>query len=83
MFYNCSIRFGVIDDDILKYLDYFIKNFKIKIAKILDIRNHILYNSNVIALSAINYLIYGELAEWSKAAVLKTVEVRASWGSNP
>ena len=26
---------------------------------------------------------YGELAERSKAAVLKTVEVRASWGSNP
>ena len=28
-------------------------------------------------------LINGELAERSKAAVLKTVEVRASWGSNP
>ena len=28
-------------------------------------------------------LYYGELAERSKAAVLKTVEVRASWGSNP
>ena len=26
---------------------------------------------------------YGELAERSKAAVLKTVDVRASWGSNP
>ena len=25
----------------------------------------------------------GELAERSKAAVLKTVEVKASWGSNP
>ena len=23
------------------------------------------------------------MAEWSKAAVLKTVEVQASWGSNP
>ena len=30
-----------------------------------------------------NNLISGELAERSKAAVLKTVEVRASWGSNP
>ena len=26
---------------------------------------------------------YGEMAERSKAAVLKTVEVKASWGSNP
>ena len=26
---------------------------------------------------------YGEMAERSKAAVLKTVDVRASWGSNP
>ncbi len=25
----------------------------------------------------------GELAEWSKAAVLKTVELKGSWGSNP
>lgn len=25
----------------------------------------------------------GGLAEWSKAAVLKTVEPRGSWGSNP
>ena len=24
-----------------------------------------------------------EMAEWSKAAVLKTVEVKASWGANP
>ena len=28
-------------------------------------------------------LYYGELAERSKAAVLKTVDVKASWGSNP
>lgn len=28
-------------------------------------------------------IIHAELAERSKAAVLKTVEVRASWGSNP
>ena len=27
--------------------------------------------------------IYGEMAERSKAAVLKTVDVKASWGSNP
>ena len=27
--------------------------------------------------------IYREMAERSKAAVLKTVEVKASWGSNP
>ena len=26
---------------------------------------------------------FGELAEWFKAAVLKTVEVKASGGSNP
>ena len=26
---------------------------------------------------------YGEMAERSKAAVLKTVDVKASWGSNP
>ena len=26
---------------------------------------------------------YREMAERSKAAVLKTVEVKASWGSNP
>ena len=26
---------------------------------------------------------FGEVAEWSKAAVLKTVEARASVGSNP
>ena len=26
---------------------------------------------------------FGEMAEWSIAAVLKTVEVRASGGSNP
>ena len=25
----------------------------------------------------------GEMAEWSIAAVLKTVELRGSWGSNP
>jgi hypothetical protein len=25
----------------------------------------------------------GGLAEWSKAAVLKTVECNSSWGSNP
>ena len=25
----------------------------------------------------------GEMAEWSIAAVLKTVEPRGSWGSNP
>ena len=29
------------------------------------------------------YLQTGEVAEWSIAAVLKTVEVRASGGSNP
>ncbi len=28
-------------------------------------------------------MAYGGLAERSKAAVLKTVDVRASWGSNP
>ena len=33
--------------------------------------------------SSQNLKLYGELAERSKAAVLKTVEVRASWGSNP
>ena len=27
--------------------------------------------------------IYGEMAERSKAAVLKTVVVKATWGSNP
>ena len=27
--------------------------------------------------------INGEMAEWSIAAVLKTVEPRGSWGSNP
>ena len=27
--------------------------------------------------------IYGRMAERSKAAVLKTVDVKASWGSNP
>ena len=26
---------------------------------------------------------FGEMAEWSIAAVLKTVELRGSWGSNP
>ncbi len=26
---------------------------------------------------------YGELVEWSNTAVLKTAEVKASWGSNP
>ena len=25
----------------------------------------------------------GEMAEWSIAAVLKTVELKGSWGSNP
>ena len=29
------------------------------------------------------YFCAGELAERSIAAVLKTVEVKASWGSNP
>ena len=29
------------------------------------------------------YIQYGELAEWSIAAVLKTVELRGSVGSNP
>ena len=29
------------------------------------------------------YIYYREMAERSKAAVLKTVEVKASWGSNP
>ena len=29
------------------------------------------------------YLCTGEMAEWSIAAVLKTVEVKASGGSNP
>ena len=33
--------------------------------------------------SLLKNLISGELAERSKAAVLKTVDVRASWGSNP
>ncbi len=27
--------------------------------------------------------IYGEMAERSKAAVLKTVDLKGSWGSNP
>ena len=27
--------------------------------------------------------VNGGLAEWSKAAVLKTADVKASWGSNP
>ena len=31
----------------------------------------------------IESVVFGELAEWSIAAVLKTVEVRASGGSNP
>ena len=31
----------------------------------------------------IESVLFGELAEWSIAAVLKTVEVRASGGSNP
>ena len=31
----------------------------------------------------LHYLCNGKLAEWSIAAVLKTVEVRASGGSNP
>ena len=29
------------------------------------------------------FLKKGEMAEWSIAAVLKTVELRGSWGSNP
>jgi hypothetical protein len=29
------------------------------------------------------YFCRGELAEWSIAAVLKTVELKGSWGSNP
>ena len=34
-------------------------------------------------ISAMIYKSSGEMAEWSIAAVLKTVEVRASGGSNP
>tara|TARA_B100001778_G_scaffold179591_1_gene147690 strand:+ start:189 stop:329 length:141 start_codon:yes stop_codon:yes gene_type:complete len=30
-----------------------------------------------------NLIRYGELAEWSNAAVLKTVEPKGSGGSNP
>ena len=30
-----------------------------------------------------SYLCFGKLAEWSIAAVLKTVDVKASGGSNP
>ena len=29
------------------------------------------------------YFAPGELAEWSNAAVLKTVDCNRSWGSNP
>ena len=32
---------------------------------------------------AIKKILFGEMAEWSIAAVLKTVELRGSWGSNP
>ena len=30
-----------------------------------------------------SYRLFGEMAEWSIAAVLKTVELRGSGGSNP
>ena len=52
-------------------------NFK----KVLDTGYKIIYNVLVANVTKLN--IYGELAERSKAAVLKTVDVRASWGSNP
>ena len=32
---------------------------------------------------AMHFLMHGEMAEWSIAAVLKTVELRGSGGSNP
>ena len=32
---------------------------------------------------SLNHTNHGEVAEWSKAAVLKTVEPRGSQGSNP
>ena len=38
-----------------------------------------MYNKQVL----VKDLIFGELAERSKAAVLKTVVVKATWGSNP
>ena len=59
-------------------------NFKISILKIIFLQKT-LAKIKIIVYNNIVYKIttYGELAERSKAAVLKTVEVRASWGSNP
>ena len=45
--------------------------------------NKNVYNKNTCLNKASTSIFFGELAERSKAAVLKTVVVKATWGSNP
>lgn len=43
----------------------------------------VIENSNIFAPRKTKNIVFGEMAEWSIAAVLKTVEGNTSGGSNP